>query len=126
MRVVNKISYVTLPIPWIRERTWNEARLIDMHDVEAKPTLLASAVRETYLARKMFYPGKNNSMVVVHGRREEGRGRVSGASEGGKLGSLEMHVVARVTTRKSPPSARRIRRRRRGARDEGRTGVGFP
>ena len=74
MRVVNKISYVHADT-WIRPgNTWNEARLIDMHDVEAKPTLLSSFVRETYLARKMFHPGKNNSMVVVHGTGGGGGG----------------------------------------------------
>lgn len=73
--------------------------LIDMHDVEAKnPTLPSSFFVRPPRAREKNVPGKTIAWPW-YGRD---------GWKGGKAGSVEMHVVARVTTRKSPPSSRRI------------------
>lgn len=59
-------------------------------------------------------PGKNNSTIIARFENSgavDGGGRRGSEGEGGKPGTVEMHVAARVTTRKSPPSSRRIQRR---------------
>lgn len=83
-----------------------KTRLIDMHDVEANQTLPYTHTH-THTPSLLLRPPRftREKNVPSRGKQLLGRGTVG---MGGGAGSVGMHVVARVTTGKSPPSSRRI------------------